>query len=174
MIHAHIYSGVHNSFFVVSVFFSFFFQGRARFFSSGGIWNLLIALIAVECMMTPDIPRRYVKTWHGMMNSFCIHAASSTRMYSTELWLSFAWLYIREYSSTMVESVCVYVDIETRTSTLTFFTCCLLPVTGSRDGLIKVVTTSTYRALCFFGILCDPRSQVLRLPMERGTFLENS
>ncbi|CAM9877872.1 unnamed protein product [Pylaiella littoralis] len=34
-------------------------KGKARFFSSSGVWNLLIALIAVECMMTPDAPRRF-------------------------------------------------------------------------------------------------------------------
>eukprot|EP00752_Nemacystus_decipiens_P009960 g8883.t1 len=32
---------------------------KAEYLTSGGIWNLLIALTAVECMATPDTPRRF-------------------------------------------------------------------------------------------------------------------
>ncbi|CAN0389547.1 unnamed protein product [Ectocarpus sp. 12 AP-2014] len=34
-------------------------EKKYAFYSSSGIWNLLIALIAVECMATPDVPRRF-------------------------------------------------------------------------------------------------------------------
>ncbi|CAM9558414.1 unnamed protein product [Ectocarpus sp. 12 AP-2014] len=34
-------------------------EKKYAFYSSSGVWNLLIALIAVECMATPDVPRRF-------------------------------------------------------------------------------------------------------------------
>ena len=33
-------------------------QEMAYFVSSGGIWNLIISLTAIECMATPHTPRR--------------------------------------------------------------------------------------------------------------------
>ena len=33
-------------------------QEEALFFSSAGIWNLIISLTAIECMASPNTPRR--------------------------------------------------------------------------------------------------------------------
>ncbi|CAM9515852.1 unnamed protein product [Ascophyllum nodosum] len=49
-----------NLFFLAVCYLLFFLgEARAPFYSSGGVWNLLICLITVECMATPEQTRRF-------------------------------------------------------------------------------------------------------------------